>query len=83
LELVASWQPKLKPYFEARVVNICRCIIFENSSIKLFDLFAFYGILMPLSTIIQLWRSVLLVEETRVPKQTTDLSQVTDHKTFW
>jgi hypothetical protein len=25
-----------------------------------------------------LWRSVLLVEETRVPGETTDLSQVTD-----
>ena len=25
-----------------------------------------------------LWRSVLLVEETRVPEKTTDLSQVTD-----
>ena len=24
------------------------------------------------------WRSVLLVEETRVPEKTTDLSQVTD-----
>jgi hypothetical protein len=32
--------------------------------------------LTPLSTIS--WRSVLLVEKTKVPKKTTDLSQVTD-----
>ena len=36
--------------------------------------------LTPLSTIFQLYRdeSVLLVEETGVPRKTTDLSQVTD-----
>ena len=38
-----------------------------------------YGVITPLnnSSVIS-WRSVLLVEETRVPGKTTDLPQVTD-----